>query len=72
MTAAGYGLYVLSLPVVVAIALVGSAAGLVIAATLVKALVDAIATGIGNLIAHLVPTSPLPRATASFHPGDRS
>lgn len=70
MSSAIYIGYLLSLPVGIAIALVGSAAGLVIAATLVKALGYALVTGIGNLIARLAPTSPLPRATASFHHGD--
>ena len=73
MTAAGYGplLYVLTLPVVIAIALVGTAAGLVIAAALVKALVHALFTGGGILRDLLAPSTPPARATASFHPGDR-
>lgn len=71
MTAVVYYVYVLGLLLGIAVALVGSAAGLVIAAALVNWIVCALATGVGNLIARLAPTSPLPRATASFHPGDR-
>ena len=64
--------YVLSLLVGIALAIVVSAACLVIATALVVAVIKALITVGDCLLERLAPTSPLPRATASFHHGDHT
>lgn len=74
MTAVSYGLqlfYVVSACAGILIALVLGAVGLVLLTAVVHAVVHALVTGFDCLIELVAPPPSLPRATASFHHGDR-